>query len=242
MAGLSCQMYLKEKDNMKKVLIVDDSKVLITALQGGLTKYKDHFEAVYAGDGLEAMNLLDEHSVSLVVTDIQMPVMDGLVLLAFIRERYPDIPCIIMSSYGDDELKSQVSPDIIHFIEKPVQVKKLAEMIINALSSKAVGRTGRIAISDLLNLIILGKKTCIFKIIPENGDSGYYYFYQGDLYNAVCGDRQGADAVKAMLDYDKARLVFTKAPATKGVKKVNVDLMQLIRQAKASKLSVKVER
>lgn len=227
---------------MKKVLIVDDSKVLITALKGGLAKYKDKFEAIYAGDGLEAMSLLDEHLVSLVVTDIQMPVMDGLVLLAFIRERYPDIPCIIMSAYGDDELKSQVSPDIIHFIEKPVNVGKLAEMIIRAINKNKGGKTGRIAVSDLLNLIILGKKTCIFKIIPENGDSGYYYFYQGDLYNAVCGDRQGADAVEAMLQYDKARLVFTKAPETKGVKKVNADLMQLIRQAKASKLSVKVEK
>ncbi len=227
---------------MKKVLIVDDSKVLIIALKGGLAKYKDKFETIYAGDGLEAMNLLDEHSVSLVVTDIQMPVMDGLVLLAFIRERYPDIPCIIMSAYGDDELKSQVSPDIIHFIEKPVQVGKLAEMIIKAIYKNKGGKTGRIAISDLLNLIILGKKTCIFKIIPEKGDSGYYYFYQGDLYNAVCGDRQGADAVKAMLQYDKARLVFTKAPETKGVKKVNADLKQLIRQARASKLSVEVEK
>jgi CheY-like chemotaxis protein len=241
MTGFSCHKHSRKKDNMKKVLIVDDSRVLITALKGGLVKYKDKFEAIFAKDGLEAMNLLDEHLVSLVVTDIQMPVMDGLVLLAFIRERYPDIPCIIMSAYGDDDLKAQVSPDIIHFIDKPIQVGKLAETIIRAVYKKG-GKSGRIAISDLLNLIILGKKTCIFKIIPENGDSGYYYFYQGDLYNAVCGDRQGEDAVKAMLEYDKARLVFTKAPETKGVKKVDADLKQLIRQAKASKLSVKVEK
>jgi CheY-like chemotaxis protein len=229
-------------DHMKKVLIVDDSKVLITALQGGLAKYKDQFEAIYAGDGLEAMNMLDAHPVSLVVTDIQMPVIDGLVLLAFVRERYPDIPCIIMSAYGDDELKSQVSPDIIHFIDKPVQVKKLAEMIISATNNKADGKTGRIAVSDLLNLIVLGKKTCIFKIIPDQGDSGYYYFYKGDLYNAICGKRKGVDAVKAMLQCDKARLVFTRAPEKKGMKKVEVDLVQVIQQAKASGLSVKVQK
>jgi DNA-binding NtrC family response regulator len=126
---------------MKKALIVDDSKVLIKTLQKGFEKYQDVFQAIYAEDGLEAMNILNQEPVSLVVTDIQMPMIDGLVLLAFIRERYPDLPCIIMSSYGSDELKGQVNRDILHFIDKPFKVDELARIILSALDSSKNKKT-----------------------------------------------------------------------------------------------------
>jgi CheY-like chemotaxis protein len=227
---------------MKKTLIVDDSKVLIKTLQKGFEKYQDIFQAIYAEDGLEAMNILNQGPVSLVVTDIQMPMIDGLVLLAFIRERYPNLPCIIMSSYGSAELKDQVNRDILHFIDKPFKVDELAQIILSALDRPKDKKPNRISIYDLLYLIIFGRKTCIFKIMPEEGQSGYYYFYKGELFNAIFGELKGEEAVIKMLTYENAKVVFTKPPIHAGRDLVNIDINKLIQHAKKSKLSIDIEK
>ena len=227
---------------MKKILIVDDSKVLMKMLQKGFEKYQKEFQPLYAENGLDAMNIMNHESVSLVVTDIQMPMVDGLVLLAFIRERYPDIPCIIISSYGTAELKDQVNQDILHFIDKPFNVDQLAQIIISALNKQETKKSGRITIYDLLYLVIFGRKTCIFKVIPEEGPTGYYYFYKGELYNAIFGELKGVEAVLQMLTYENAKVVFTKPPKNEGRNLVNIDINKLIHHAKTSTLSIDIQK
>ncbi len=227
---------------MKTILIVDDNKVLMKILQKGFEKYHNQFQALYAENGLDAMNILGKTPVSLVVTDIQMPMVDGLVLLAFLRERFPDIPCIIMSSYGTAELKEQVNQEIIRFIDKPFKVHELAEAILSALNQEKTPKSRRISIYDLLYLVIFGRKTCIFKIMPEEGVSGYFYFYKGELYNAIFGKLKGEAAVQKMLTYENAKVVFTKPPTHEGKKRVNIDINKLIAYAKSSRLSVDVQK
>ncbi len=225
---------------MKKVLIVDDNEVLIETLQYGFEKYQMHFQPVYAQNGLEAMNLLDEQSIALVVTDIQMPMVDGLVLLAFIKERYPDIPCMVMTAYGDDELKELVGEDVSHFVSKPVHVHNLAQTIVAELSREKKSKIDRIAIRDLSSHIVVKRKTCVFKLISDEGQPGYFYFYKGDLYNAVCGSLKGEEAVLKMLTYENAKIAFSKPPEHKGIKNVSIDSNKLIQFTKTSKLSVEI--
>jgi CheY-like chemotaxis protein len=230
---------------MKKVLIVDDSDVIIKTLQACLKPYHTQFEPIFAQNGLEAMSILEAHSISVVVTDIQMPVVDGLVLLALIRERFPDMPCIVMTSYGDDELKELVDAEIFRFLEKPVQVKQLVEAITAALNAslnkKIVPKTKKIPIRDFLNLIAAKKKTCVFKIIPDEGSSGYLYFYEGDIQNAVCGGKKGEAAIFKILALEKAKIVFSKPPSARGVKSLKIDIKQLIQLTESSKLTLEVE-
>lgn len=227
---------------MKKVLIVDDSEVLIRTLQKGFKKYQAHFQPIYAQDGLEAMNFLDEHSIDLVLTDIQMPMIDGLVLLAFIQERYPAMPCIVMTAYGDEELKELVGKDILHFIHKPIHAESLAQTIISELSSEKKSTIDRVAIRDLLNHIVEKRKTCVFKLISDEGLAGFFYFYQGDLYNAVCGKLKGKDAVSKMLTHENAKILFSRPPEHQGVKNVSIDSNELIQFAKSSRLSVSIKK
>jgi len=214
----------------------------MTALQKSFEKYQSLFLTICAENGLDAMKIMDEEKISLVVTDIQMPMVDGLVLLAFIRERYPNIPCIIMSSYGTDELKDQVNQDVFRFIDKPFKVSELAQIILSALNKSKIKKPDRISIYDLLYLVTFGKKTCILKLIPEDGLSGYYYFYKGELYNAIFGGLKGEEAVLKMLTYENAKVVFTKPPEQEGKNLVHLDINKLIKLAKLSKLSVHIKQ
>jgi CheY-like chemotaxis protein len=226
---------------MKKVLIVDDSDVIIKTLRLTLQPYQTQFQPIFAQNGLEAMSMLDEHEISVVVTDVQMPVVDGLILLAFIRERYPDMPCIVMTAYGDKELKELVANEIFRFLEKPVHTQALVEAILAALNKPSAPQAKRISIHNFFNQLMVKKKTCVFKIIPDKGPSGYCYFYEGEVQNAVYGGQKGEEAILKMLSLEKAKVVFSKPPAAQGSKSLQIDLNRLLQLAKSSKLMLEVE-
>ena len=81
-----------------KILIVDDEKDLCERIMNALEF--EHIEAVAAHNGLSAKRLLEAEVFAAVVTDLNMPGMDGLALLKWIQEEGPVIPVIMMSAYG----------------------------------------------------------------------------------------------------------------------------------------------
>ena len=90
---------------IKNVLLVDDDTEMLHALKEGFKKYQESFAVLLAEDGLEALTRLKQNIVSLVVTDLKMPNMDGFELLAHIMEHYPDIPVIIITGYSTPEIE-----------------------------------------------------------------------------------------------------------------------------------------
>ncbi len=82
-----------------KVLVVDDEKNLRQSISEYLAL--EHIEAKEAENGLSAQRLLSEEAFDLLITDLKMPGMSGLDLLAWIRESGPAVPVIMMSAFGD---------------------------------------------------------------------------------------------------------------------------------------------
>lgn len=80
---------------MKKILVADDDVHIRTLLRHVLTR--EGYQAIEAGDGLEAAARMKEQTVDLAVVDVMMPHMDGLELCAYIRENY-DIPVILLTA------------------------------------------------------------------------------------------------------------------------------------------------
>ena len=90
---------------IKNILIVDDDREMLLALKEGLSKYRDTFTVTMASDGRQAVQTLSATVVSLVVTDLKMPHMDGFELLAHVMQHYPEIPVIIITGYSTSELE-----------------------------------------------------------------------------------------------------------------------------------------
>ena len=90
---------------IKKVLIVDDDGEMLDTLQEGFARYADTFEVVRAENGDMAIEALKNNTLSLVVTDLKMPGIDGLGLLQHVMESYPDIPVVIMTAYSTPEME-----------------------------------------------------------------------------------------------------------------------------------------
>ena len=180
---------------MDKILIAEDDRILSKRLSKGLQKYSEKFEIVLVADGQEAINVLKREPVSLLITDIQMPRLNGIILLAYVHTYHPKLPCIVTTAYGTSRLKSKLPRGILRFIQKPFDVDDLARAIIAALDRDEPRETAEgISTISFLKMIEMEQISCIFEIISPDNPSGELYFKNGILYNAKCGDIEGEAA------------------------------------------------
>ncbi|HUG93927.1 MAG TPA: response regulator [Planctomycetaceae bacterium] len=91
---------------MTRILIVDDS-AMDRRLAGGLLDKREGWSTLFAADGLDALEQLELHVPDLVLTDMQMPRMNGLELVSAVRKEYPLIPVILMTAQGSEEIAVQ---------------------------------------------------------------------------------------------------------------------------------------
>jgi two-component system, NtrC family, response regulator HupR/HoxA len=82
---------------LKTVLFVDDEERLLNSLKRGLID--EPYKCLFANSGPEALKVLGDNKVHVIVTDMRMPEMNGLELLRLVREKYPDIIRIVLSGY-----------------------------------------------------------------------------------------------------------------------------------------------
>lgn len=108
-----------------KILIVDDEEIIVRLLSMSLRS--DGYEVVSANNGEEALEVLAREAPDIVVTDIKMPVMDGLELLKRIKKTEPDKEVIIVTGHGDiDSTIVALQYGASDFINKPVRDEALA--------------------------------------------------------------------------------------------------------------------
>ncbi len=214
---------------MDKVLIVDDDLKVQKILRSRLQKYKDKFEIVLANNGAEAIQAVQQNSISLVITDIVMPEVDGLEFLAHIKKSHPQIPCFVMTAHGTPEIEEKLSNTGVRIFSKPFLIDDLANAVIEALAQDAPDGTLKgISVASFLQLIQMEEKTCFLEIIPTVGQKGFFYFIDGELYDALYGSLKGEEAAFELLALDKASIRLKNLPDEKVVKRINISLMNLI--------------
>ena len=178
---------------MDKVLIVDDDAQLLTIITDTLKKYRNKFELITAKDGLDAIKVMRKQPVSLVVTDLKMPIVNGLVLLAYMSKNFPTIPCIIMTGYGTPFLKKRLEEEALHYLEKPFKVTDLARSIISILGQEEIlgGTLNGVSVTGFLKLVEMEHITCLCEISSSESKKGYLLFDGGVLCNAYYGNIRG---------------------------------------------------
>jgi len=116
------------------ILFVDDDKDIIDGYKRMLFSMKTHWEQYYAISGEDALKIMEENKIDVIVSDMKMPGMDGTALLGKVKELYPRVLRIILSGY-QDEIKIIRSTSLAHqFLLKPCDADQLKIVVENAYS------------------------------------------------------------------------------------------------------------
>jgi two-component system chemotaxis response regulator CheY len=115
----------------KKVLVVDDSTIMRSLVVSAIEEI-DGVETVEAANGSEALKTLPQHKFDLIITDINMPEINGLEIVHFVKSHqfYKTIPTIIISTdHGDAEVKKGLALGANRYFIKPFQMDELKEVV-----------------------------------------------------------------------------------------------------------------
>jgi DNA-binding NtrC family response regulator len=117
------------------ILIVDDERIVLDSCKRVLEAAGYSVTLVTSAD--KALEAMSAEAFSLVLMDIKMPGRDGMSLMREVKEKWPDIPVIIMSGYATHETMAQVSKtDAASFIAKAFTPDELAETIRKVLEKE----------------------------------------------------------------------------------------------------------
>ncbi|MCI1773654.1 MAG: response regulator transcription factor [Paenibacillus lautus] len=123
-----------------KILIVDDEMLVRQGIKHLLDWEQEGYRIVgEASNGLEALNLIDEVSPHVILTDIVMPVMGGEKLVKVVKEKYPYIEIIVLSSFSEfDYVRSTFQSGVADYILKPKLEADYLLSILNKVTAKMV--------------------------------------------------------------------------------------------------------
>ncbi len=127
--------------NTAHILLVDDDLALLQALPHAISLRMTGVQIQTAADASTALSLLQEQEYDAIVSDIKMPGMDGLELLARIAERHPDTPVLLITGHGEHELAIQaIRGGAYDYILKPIDRDDFVASLQRALHTRQLRR------------------------------------------------------------------------------------------------------
>ena len=124
-----------------RVLIVDDDPALLEALPQALRLRMSGVMVDTADSAAAALDRITAQDYDAIVTDIKMPGMDGLALLAEIRGRRPDTPTLMITGHGEDDLAVRALREGAYdLIQKPIDRDHFVALLYRAIRAHAVSR------------------------------------------------------------------------------------------------------
>lgn len=132
------QIIAENKDLSGTILIVDDNDDIVEITKVNLERYTK-FKVATASNGHEALNVLANQAIDVIVLDDQMPEMSGAEFFRIIRQRSIYVPVIFLTGMPNAEARQkQLALGAFDYLEKPVKAKDLIILIVEA--SKVMNR------------------------------------------------------------------------------------------------------
>ena len=124
---------------MERILFVDDEQFVLDGFKRLLREFRDQWQLEFALNGKEALDIVKEKDIDVIISDIRMPEMPGLEMLERLQadEKTKNIPVVILTGFHDRTLKRQaLDLGAVDLINKPVNKEDLVARIKNVLKIK----------------------------------------------------------------------------------------------------------
>src|SRR6266536_857186 len=191
-----------------KILLLDDDHELVELYREMLCRLPSQPEIFTATSGARAIALLDSQPFSLLISDLNMPKMDGLQVLTIVRRKFPELRTAVMTSVVDAQFRTRAyAMGIDLFLEKPNTGREINFFIdcIESLLDREADAGGFRGVQskslvDIIQLECLSQSSSVLKV--TNGPSaGKVWFKNGDLIDSETQDLKGEIAFRRILSW-----------------------------------------
>jgi DNA-binding NtrC family response regulator len=122
-------------EDKPKILVIDDSKETVAGLQ---SFFNNKYQVMTAENGLDGLKHFedDDNGIDLVITDLVMPDISGVGVISIVKKKYPGIPVIAITGWGEhpEALATEADADLV--LEKPFELAELDKHVSDMLARK----------------------------------------------------------------------------------------------------------
>ncbi len=188
---------------------VEDDRSTLSLYRAGL-KGLQGFKILLAENGGQALEMLRQEPVHVLVTDLNMPVMDGFNLIAKASRFYPQVPIIVMTGLDESQhLNTPLQLGAIQILTKPPRFTILMDAIRAAAAFEPAGLVRGIGLNSILQLLAWEKKSCTLTVKSEAG-MGLMYLQHGEVVHAAYRAEEGLPAAYQILSWDRPDIEFVE--------------------------------
>jgi CheY-like chemotaxis protein len=195
---------------MTSVLIVEDDPEQARALSRMFARLRPDLTILTAENGVVAKRLIRERGVDLILTDLQMPEMDGFELLAWANEHCPHVAVFTMSAYGNGHTAAQLGGlGASDYFPKPLDEQAVVESLAETLNQAVHGEVHNVSLASFLQLLEMERKSCTLSV--QCGEKrGALSIRKGALVAATCGELSGEAAAIAVIAWPAPSITITR--------------------------------
>jgi len=192
-----------------KILLLDDDEQMLELYQELLRQLPSKPEVHVSNSGARAIALLESEPFTLLITDLRMPKMDGLQVLAIVRRKYPDLRIIVLTGVLDEEYRSRAyAQGVDMFWQKAGSAEEfqLLRDCIESFLDREVRSEGGFrgmqskSLVDLIQLECLSQSSAVLHI-TQGGVSGRIWVQDGEIIDASAANFTGEDAFREILSW-----------------------------------------
>jgi len=191
-----------------RILFVDDDRRFLDMISELLQAQQPGVWQVFlAGSSAQALSILRENSIDLVVLDIQMPVVDGIQFLRLLERKYPNLRKSVLTAHADEARRTEcLEHGAELFLEKPATSEGYETLFaalreLAALSAPDTGFRGVLAkagLNDVIQLECVGRRSSILEV-STSALRGRIYLEDGAIIHAMAGTLKGEAALHRLL-------------------------------------------
>lgn len=191
-----------------RIVLLDDDEDLLELYREILGRLPSKPEIHTATSGARAIALLESDHFSLLISDLNMPRMDGLQVLTIVKRKFPQLRTAVMTSVVDEQFRARAySMGVDLFLEKPNTQQEISFFLdcIESLLERETNPSGfrgvqSKSLMDLIQLECLSQSSSTLKI--TNGPSeGRVYIVNGDIIDSSCNDLSGEEAFRKVMSW-----------------------------------------
>ncbi|HXK17506.1 MAG TPA: response regulator, partial [Polyangiaceae bacterium] len=194
---------------MSRILIVDDDPAQTRLLARSFARRRPDLTILTSANGVEAVRLLVERPVDLIITDLLMPELDGFELLAWVAKHCPEVPVFVMSGSSAADSSARVNElGAVAYFSKPLDVKAVLARLTDELSQTVRGHVQNVSLASFLQLMEMERKTCTLSVSCAES-SGTLVIRKGELIAAETAGVRGAQAAIAIIAWPNPSITIS---------------------------------